>query len=434
MNAPSYKFLLAIACTTLSAHGALRAQHGSHAQRVFIGKDGWVTPAVATAKGWFLHQDRWVPKKLKSKIKSWDKADAKMRGFRDAYKVKTKHYRIKTNAPRHIVELEISPFLDELYRTYVDVFREDFGLKGKAADKNHINIYWGFPSWRDEEKNDRGNPGYYEPGGPLTVMYDAGDAHDFYNTVFHEGAHQFFTAMLPGAELPIWLDEALAVYFEGCTFSPSTSKITPIHIPRDRLEHAQEAITEAKQAGKPVTPHDMFMQYTGDDFDAEHYALAWSYLYFLVHRDGGKHKKDFYKFLQEMNGSGAKSVYRVFKEATKKDLSEIEKGWIPFVLALALPKEHSRVILEPKNAGDLILKDDQLVMINGIDIDNEDLFEKHWVDRDKKKPVKLLLLREFNQKKGFNYELKFVTVDLPANTLIELDYEDVMPFMKNVVH
>ena len=212
---------------------SVRAQHGSHVQRVHIGKGVWVTPQEALAKGWLLHQDRWVPKKYKSKLKKWAKEDAKVNGFKDAYRVKTKHYRIKTNAPRHIVELEISPFLDELYRTYVKVFKADFGLKGKAADKNHINIYWGFPAWRDEEDNNRGNPGYYEPGGALTVMYDAGDADDFYNTVFHEGAHQFFTAMLPGAELPIWLDEALAVYFEGCTFSPSTGKITPHHIPRE---------------------------------------------------------------------------------------------------------------------------------------------------------------------------------------------------------
>lgn len=413
---------------------ALHAQHGSHVQRVHIGKGGWVTPEQALAKGYILHQERWVPKKLKSKLKKWAKADAKINGFKDAYRVKTKHYRIKTNAPRHIVEVEIAPFLDELYRTYVKVFREDFGLKGKAADKNHINIYWGFPAWRDEEDNNRGNPGYYQPGGALTVMYDAGDADDFFNTVFHEGAHQFFTATLPGAELPIWLDEALAVYFEGCTFSPSTSKITPIHIPRDRLAHAQEAIAAAKKAGEPLTPEAMFMQYKGDDFDAGHYALAWSYLYFLVNRDDGKHKKDFYKFLKEMNGSGAKSVYRVFKEATRKDLTEIEKGWVPFVMSLKLPPEHSRMVLVAKNGGGLFEKEDQLIMINGVDINTEALFEKHWVERDKTKPAKLLLLREFNRKDGFDYELKFVTVELPADTSVALDYVDVMPFMQNVVH
>ena len=291
----------------------LHAQPGNHAYRVHVGKDGWVSPAEASAKGYFFYKDRWLPKKLQSKLKRWERLDAKVKSWKDAYRVKSKHYRIKTNAPHYVTELEIKPYLDELYRTYVSVFKNDFGLRGRAADKNHIHIYWGFQSWHVSENADRSSPGYYDPGGALKVMYDPTDVDDFYNTVFHEGAHQFFMAMLPGAALPVWLDEALAVYFEGCTFSRGRLKITANHLPVDRFASAKEDILAAQKAVKPVTPQALFMSITDpDQFDAGHYALAWSFLHYLIHRDGGKHKKDVYKFLKEMNGSGAKSVHRVY--------------------------------------------------------------------------------------------------------------------------
>ena len=166
----------------------LLAQPGSHAYRVHVGDGGWVTPEEARARGYMLYMERWVPAKLRSQLRRWERHDARVDGYKDAYRVKSEHYRIKTNAPRMVVELEIKPFLDELYRTYVEVFRRDFGLRAKAADKNHIHIYWGFPSWRDEQGEDRCMPGFYRPGGPLTVLYDPTDPDDFHNTVFHEGA------------------------------------------------------------------------------------------------------------------------------------------------------------------------------------------------------------------------------------------------------
>ena len=413
----------------------LLAQPGSHAYRVHVGDGGWVTPEEARARGYMLYMERWVPAKLRSQLRRWERHDARVDGYKDAYRVKSEHYRIKTNAPRMVVELEIKPFLDELYRTYVEVFRRDFGLRAKAADKNHIHIYWGFPSWRDEQGEDRGMPGFYRPGGPLTVLYDPTDPDDFHNTVFHEGAHQFFAATLPGAELPTWLDEALATYFEGCTYSLSTKKITQNHVPPDRLEDALEVMHAARQSGRPSTPHELFMQYQGDDFDADHYALAWSYLHFLIHRDDGKHKKKFARFLAAMNGSGAKSVARVYREATRQVLGEIDRGWVQYVVDLQAPPCRYRHSLAPSRAGpdEEIQDGDLLVMINGREIVDMDDLDRHWTGRDKSQPVKLLLLRAFNHRGPMNYEQRYVTVDVAPNSKLELVSVEIVRHPKNLV-
>lgn len=412
------------------------AQPGDHALRVHIGKGQWVSREEAGAKGFFFYKDRWLPKKLSAKLKYWERLDPKVKSWSDAYQARSKHYRIKTNAPHYVTELELKPFLDELYRTYVKVFKDDFGLSGRAADKNHIHVYWGYSTWQANAGSDRGSPGYYEPGGALKVMYDPTDEHDFYNTVFHEGAHQFFMATLPGASLPVWLDEALATYFEGCTYSRAMCSITKNHIPADRLVDAKEQLLRAKQAGEKLTPSAMFMHIGNiDSFDASHYALAWSFLHYLIHREDGKHKKDFYKFLKEMNGSGTKPVQRVFKEATRTDLEEIEKGWASYVLALETPPLPGWQVLTPRHAtpDEDVQNGDLLVRVNGHTIDTEADWEKHWGQRDKSKPQKLLLLRRYDIKSATSYQQKFVTLIVKPGSKLELEAGAAIPHPRNLV-
>ncbi len=427
--------ILAFALLALLSEGVAQPASQSHPGMVHVGKGKWVVPAQAESKGYIFYRDRWVPKKLAKKLRKWEKLDKKTKSWKDAYKVKSKHYRIKTNAPRYIVELELKSFLDALYKTYVTVFKNDFGLSGKAANSNFIEIYWGLATWKANEDSDRGTPGYFEDGGVLKVLYDPCDTDDFYNTVFHEGAHQFFAATLPGATMPVWLDEALATYFEGCTFSRSSLKITANHVPANRADTAQTLIRRAKAAGKPLTPDAMFMSIADSDkFEAEHYALAWSFLYYLMHRDQGKHRKDLRKFLNEINGSGTKSVDRVFKEATKKDFAKVKAGWAEFVLKAKFPPEYSYQVLLPSEASDDedVQKDDLLVSIDGVMIETDADFERHWVRRDESKALRLKVLREYNKRGPMDYDLKYVFVTVKAGSKLVLNADDVIAFVRNV--
>ena len=413
--------------------GALCAQHGAHQTRVFVGDGEWLSTEEAQSRGWFLYEDRWLPKKLKRKARSWRRADAKVTSWKDAYRAKSKRYRILTNAPRHITELEIKPFLDELHSMYCDVFENDFGLQVKGVSNQQIHVYWGYPTWRDVQGRDRGNPGYYVSTGELHVLFDPADPDDFYSTVFHEGAHQFFQALLPGAELPIWLDEALAVYMEGCTFCRSTGRVTKGHLPSTRLLLAQHLLGEARQQGRALTPQALFMQFAQGAFDARHYALAWSYVYYLIHCEGGAHHRDFCRFLDAMNGAGKRTVYDVFERATRKDLREIEAGWASFVLALPTPAENERFVLAPRLADSPIRKGDQLILVNGFDIDGEEAWERHWVKRDRSRPTSLLVRRKSARRGPMNYELNYVSIELPAGKSDALARAGSIPYMKTVL-
>ena len=113
---------------------------------------------------------------LKPRLAQWARMDKRVKSWKDAYKEKSKHYRIHTDVPRFILELEIKPFLDALYQTYVDVFKQDFGLSGRGANKRLIRIFYGFENYAHNaepgEVQDRGTPAFILGVDELLVYYD----------------------------------------------------------------------------------------------------------------------------------------------------------------------------------------------------------------------------------------------------------------------
>lgn len=406
---------------------SLQAQNFTRPGLIHLGKGKWGNRAQAERQGFVQYQGRWYPKSMQRKLRQWEKQDRKNRDWGDAYKIKSKHYRIKTNVPRFIMELEIEPFLDELYKTYVKVFKEDFGLKGKAADNKFINIHYGFESYRKHEDRPRSNPGFIRNSNELNVFYDDTQPDLFYFTTFHEGAHQFFAAMLPGADLPQWLNEALATYFEGCSYSRASKKITINHLPHTRLQAAQTLLGRAEPA--PNLPESMFMNLPRSEFKGNQYALAWSFLYYLVNREQGKHRTDLAKLLEEMNGGGAKPVSEQFKTATRKDLGEIAVGWRDFVLALKAPPPPTWVTLEIKNAGNTNLRNGDILW----SLDEEIIFNRGQVfrlleHRDKNKPMEVRVVRRTaDPDPKLQYRSHFVTVTIEPGAAIQLSARGNLP-------
>lgn len=406
---------------------ALPAQNFEHSGLIHLGKDKWGTLAQAEGQGYLQYHGRWFPKSMQRQLRRWEKQDAKNRDWRDAYKIKSKHYRIKTNVPRFIMELEIEPFLDALFSTYVRVFKEDFGLKGKAADNKFINIHYGFESYRKHEDRPRSNPGFIRNSNELTVYYDDTEPDRFYFTTFHEGSHQFFAAMLPAADLPLWLNEALATYFEGCSYSRATREITINHLPNTRLKAAQALLRRAESSAD--LPEKLFMDLPKSEFKSNQYALAWSFVYYLVNREKGKHRSDLAKLLGEMNGGGAKPVAQQFKTATRKDLAEVAAGWRDFVLALKAPPPPAWVTLEVSSAGDIDLRNgDILWSLDGHDIFNRGQVFRILEHRDKTKPMQVRVVRrEPDADPKMMFRARFVSVTIEPGNPIKLSAKGVLP-------
>lgn len=402
----------------------LAAQNREHPGAIHLGNDRWGTRAEAVAAGLFEYRGRWLPKKLEPKLRAWEKQDAKTQGWGAAYDTASKHYRIKTDVPRFIVELEIKPFLDELYRTYVKVFAEELGLQAKAADNKFIHIYHGYPTYKQQTSKTRGSPGFIVGSNVLHVFYEDFEPSTFYGTVFHEGAHQFFAAMLPGAQLPHWLNEAMATYFEGCTYSRAANKLVVSPLPADRLQFAKMQLARTKEAD----PEKLFMRFGQADYNALHYALGWSFVYYLTHFDGGKHRTAFGRLLRELNGSGAKPFAEVFRAVMRLELAEVGKGWRAFVLGLEAKDEVDWVTAAVRRVPpDLDIKTgDVVVSVGGIDIYAMEQFTSVWKQvNDGTEPFEVVLLRRDGDltTMDFNYrELRVRvapgTTDLRAGSVI----------------
>ena len=373
------------------------AQNRDHPGLVHLGDDEWGTPEQAAERELIEYRSRWYPKKMQKKLSKWEKEDTK-KGltWKDAYKEKTKYYRVKTNVPRFIFHTEIAPFLDTLGDTFSEVFQRDFGLKGKGVKNKDLKIYGTFADYSANESYGSGRlsrlvPGFTD-GATLVVFYEDTDPAQFYGTAFHEGAHQFFLSLLPGASLPIWMDEGLATWFEGYTYSRATQTATYAGSPADRLTDAQSTLEQHDRSAR-----ELFMTVPDESFDAGHYALAWSFIHYLLKRPGEKNVQKFAKFLDEANGSGVKPIGEVFEKATKEDFDEVSKGWRDHVLALGEPADTIEwVVLDSVKGtgeGEDVRSDDLVWSIDGVEVFDAAKFNELFAARPKERPVELVLMR-----------------------------------------
>jgi hypothetical protein len=368
------------------------AQNFDHPGQVFFNGQ-WGSREDATKAGFVAYGSRYYPAKLLPKLRGWEREDQQGDAGGDSYSMKSKHYQIRTDVPRHVMEHEIKPFLDALYETYVETFRERFGLEGKGTNFKSTRIYNGFGEYHRQTGRPRGNPGYIVNASDLHMLYEDVDPGPFYKTAFHEGAHQFFGGLMPGATLPTWLTEALATYFEACTYSRATRKVTFGSVPTDRLQFAKMQLA-GKENPDPVA---MFMSVQQPQYTALHYALGWSFLHFLIHTEQGKYGQRFGAVLKRLNGSGAKPFDEVFREIYGEELAVVAKGWRAHVMALEEPTERKRVLLQVGEvpAGVDLQTGDMLAQLNGVEIWASDQFQATWIAlQEKQEPFEISVLRK----------------------------------------
>lgn len=390
---------------------------------VHLGGGEWGTPAQAVERGMIPYRGQWFAKAHEKDLRKWEKEDAKGLDWKDAYKTKSKYYRIETNVPRHVIELEIKPFLDALFETYKRVFADDFGLAGKAAGNKDIRIYDGFQAYSVNEPEDgrprpRTNPGFIVGGSVLVVYYEETDPGVFYSTVFHEGAHQFFLSLLPGASPPIWLSEALATYFEGCTYSRATQTITPGFVAHERLISAQGALRKSPER----TAQEFFLDVPRERFLGLEYGLAWSFVHYLIHRPGQESRARFARFVQETNGAGAKPAVEIFAKATGEDLLALLPGWRAHVLALTAPPaiQWAALVVSKAAPSEDLLSRDLVWSFDGVEVFSAKQFAGLWKNRAKDRPIEVVVVRCEPDYASEGSTRRFVRVTLKPTSEIRL--------------
>ncbi len=153
-----------------------------------------------------------------------------------------------------------------------------------------------------------------------------------YNTLQHEGFHQFAAAKL-GPQTPIWINEGLAEYFGEAIIVDGQVRLGVV--PSRRLLKLREAI-EADQAipfaevlklDSATWRRNML---SGSPRGSLQYAQSWSIVHFLVHGDDGKYQRRFEGYLKLL--SRGRTHADAFEQAFGRDVEEaFAKRWIEFV-------------------------------------------------------------------------------------------------------
>lgn len=149
----------------------------------------------------------------------------------------------------------------------------------------------------------------------------------------HEGFHQFAWKFI-GPNLPVWLNEGLAQYFEDAVLVDG--RMSTGLASRGRITRMRDAIRggEARQlrALHAVSGEawNRALRQRPDDA-ALLYAQSWSVVYYLIHGDGGAHQPqlvEYLKLLSQGNGSD-EAMLLAFG---RRGIGAVQQDWIDFAL------------------------------------------------------------------------------------------------------
>jgi hypothetical protein len=184
----------------------------------------------------------------------------------------------------------------------------------------------------------RNKDDYLKAGGPqgsagvfsgsVLMATAAGDADKAWPIIQHEGFHQFAKSVIRG-EMPTWLNEGIAVYFQDSLFTGDTyytGLISP-----GRLGRLQAALKGNRlKSFKDLTSmsRDQWVR----RLVPENYDQAWSIVHYLVHGENNRYQKPFSDYIDAL-GKGQPSA-KAWQQARLPDLKVLEPQWRKWLSSL----------------------------------------------------------------------------------------------------
>lgn len=250
---------------------------------------------------------------------------------------RSRHYRIHTTLSREQV-LPYSRHMDALFEQY----DARFGTL-VPAPVERMSLYL----FENEQQYDRFLAEHdidaSHSGGMFFVTHqvkglatwaEPGNRRRTFEVLQHEGFHQFAWHTF-GPELPVWLNEGLAQYFESAVLRDGNLSLGMIR--RPRIEKVRQAINT-----QSALPLDKLMAITGEQWsgnlreDPDHaalcYAQSWSLVFYLIHGDNGRHKPQLTDYLKRLSkgDSHADAQFMAFGQG---GMLELTHDWQRFALS-----------------------------------------------------------------------------------------------------
>lgn len=165
----------------------------------------------------------------------------------------------------------------------------------------------------------------------LATWAESGSRPRTFRVLQHEGFHQFAWNYI-GPNLPVWVNEGLAQYFEDAVMVDGRMSAGLTH--RGRIERVRDAIEEREaltlrrlngvsSRGWNATLRER------PDRAALLYAQSWSVVYYLIHGDGGAHQERFVEYLKLLNqGNGEEEA--MLLAFGREGVASLEQDWRRF--------------------------------------------------------------------------------------------------------
>lgn len=237
------------------------------------------------------------------------------------------------------IECNSTPEVARTYQWIMEALSSTLGKIFKAPDvrsqKPIVKIYRNHDEFMLKTGMGGGVGGFYQPASQNVVAYHGtfGLTGTTYTVLAHEGTHAFQGKKLARmGNYPNWFIEGMAVYFgDGSKLDYKKKKLVTGLIPRDRLFHIQEKITEGRH-----TPLSKLGGLARNRFSGTHYADSWAVMHYLIN---GPESKKGQRFLVDYWRLGEKRRIgqRQFNTLAEKyfgDVDQMESDWQEYVLAL----------------------------------------------------------------------------------------------------
>ena len=168
-------------------------------------------------------------------------------------------------------------------------------------------------------------------GDGLATFTEGQSPTQTFSVLQHEGFHQFAFNYI-GPDLPVWVNEGLAQYFEDGVLVKGHLELGLAD--KDRIERVRQAIEkdEAVDFDALLTmSHEQWGRTlaTQPEQAALNYAQSWSVVYFLVHGNGGKYRGAFVDYLQSVS-RGVESSRAFARAFGSNDTRAFRQRWEEF--------------------------------------------------------------------------------------------------------
>lgn len=286
-------------------------------------------PDLYKAKGMVEHRGRWLTPAQRTKLIARQNKIREMSRARadwaNAWQLKSKNFIFTSNCPPAQVE-EMARSLESCYEQLTRIFKPakhaPIPVEVTATQEQFIQLSLangipmgpgtlGYFYWR-------GGAGGNRPTAMGIRCFWAGSMERTLGTLFHECTHLAIRNAY--ADIPIWSNEGMAVFFE---FARITEKGLDIQsIPFDRLWHLHDQLKENKVSLNELVT----MPQAG--FSAEYYAQGWGLIHYLLYADKGKLRRNLEAFYRINPRKGDINDFRLAFGKAPQDLFEDYKAYI----------------------------------------------------------------------------------------------------------